>query len=158
MRRRLRPGFTPELQHAVAQRPQEGAIVRDEEHRALETAERFEQHLFSREIVAKKNLTIPGGPAPHAAVKARLEKLEGTAFDQVYMKAMVDGHTKILPTVREHLQMAPDIYKTVGSGMRSTSGAAAPRTKGTAGAAKPANPGAGHPPPDTMQPGGKPRY
>ena len=133
-----------------------------------------------RAIAAKTNLTIAGGPGPHAATKAKLEKLEGTAFDQVYMKAMVDGHTKAvrelematkspdedvkafatktLPTVREHLQMAQDIYKTVGSGMRSTSGATTPRTKGTTGTAKPANPGAGHPTPDTTQPGGKPRY
>jgi putative membrane protein len=141
-----------------------------------------------RAIVAKKNLTIPGGPGPHAAMKAKLEKLEGATFDQVYMKAMVDDHTKAvrefematkspdedvkafasktLPTLREHLQMAQDIYKTVRSGMRSTSGAATPATKGTTGTAKPANPGAGrpanpgagHPTPDTTQPGGKPRY
>jgi putative membrane protein len=127
-------------------------------------------------IVAKKGITVPGGPGPHAALKAKLEKLEGTPFDQAYMKAMVDDHTKAvrefematkspdedvkafasktLPTLREHLQMAQDIYKAVGSGMRSTSGTVAPAgTKGTTGAgtAKPQNPG-------TTQPGTKPRY
>jgi putative membrane protein len=138
-----------------------------------------------RAIVAKKGITVPGGPGPHAAMKAKLEKLQGTQFDQVYMKAMVDDHTKAvrefematkspdedvkafatktLPTLREHLQMAQDIYKSVGTGMRSTSGttAAPTGTKGTTGAdtAKPANPGSAKPTdPGTTKPGDKPRY
>ena len=137
-----------------------------------------------RAIVAKKGITVPGGPGPHAALKARLEKLQGTNFDQAYMKAMVDDHTKAvrefematkspdedvkafaaktLPTLREHLQMAQDVYKAAGTGMRSTSGTVpATGAKGTTGAdtAKPSNPGTAKPAdPGTAQPGAKPRY
>ena len=133
-----------------------------------------------RAIVAKKGLTVPGGPGPHAAMKAKLEKMEGANFDQAYMKAMVDDHTKAvrefemaskssdedvkafatktLPTLREHLRMAQDISKTVGSSMRPTSGTSPAMEKGTKGpdTAKPTSPspGAGQPSnPGTTQPG-----
>ena len=95
-----------------------------------------------RAIVAKKGLSVPGGPGPHSAMQKKLASLQGAAFDQAYMKAMVDDHTKAvrefematnspdpdvkgfaaktLPTLREHLQMAQDVYKSVGSSMRSS--------------------------------------
>ena len=95
-----------------------------------------------RAISAKKGIVVPGGPGPHAAMKTKLEKLEGAAFDQAYMRAMVDDHTKAvkefematrspdadikafaektLPTLREHLRLAQEIHKAVGSTMRSS--------------------------------------
>ena len=118
-----------------------------------------------RAIVAKKGLTVPGGPGPHAAMKAKLEKMQGANFDQAYMRAMVEDHTKAvrefematkspdedvkafaaktLPTLREHLKMAQDISKTVGSSMRPTSGTSPAMEKGTKG-------------PATAKPGEKP--
>ena len=118
-----------------------------------------------RAIVAKKGLTVPGGPGPHAAMKAKLEKMQGANFDQAYMRAMVDDHTKAvrdfemaakspdedvkafaaktLPTLREHLKMAQDISKTVGSMMRPTSGTSPAIEKGTNN-------------PPTAKPGNKP--
>jgi putative membrane protein len=116
-----------------------------------------------RAIVAKKGITVPGGPGPHAAMKAKLEKMQGANFDQAYMRAMVDDHTKAvrefemaakspdedvkafatktLPTLREHLKMAQDISKTVGSTMRPTSGTSPATEKGTnnPATAKPGN-------------------
>lgn len=110
-----------------------------------------------RAIAAKKGLTVPGGPGPHAAMKAKLEKLQGAAFDQAYMRAMVDDHTKAvkefqmatnspdadikafaaktLPTLQEHLKLAQEIHKGVGSSMRSSTATEkpAPTTGGTQG-------------------------
>jgi putative membrane protein len=101
-----------------------------------------------RAIIAKKGMAVPGGPGPHAALKNQLDKLQGTAFDQAYMKAMVDDHTqavrefemaakspdadvqafaaKTLPTLREHLRLAQEIYKAVGSTMRSSAAVESP--------------------------------
>jgi putative membrane protein len=110
-----------------------------------------------RAIIAKKGMAVPGGPGPHAAMKNQLDKLQGAAFDQAYMKAMVDDHTKAvrefemasksadadvqafaaktLPTLREHLRLAQEIHKGLGSTMRSsgTGDSPAQGTKGTAG-------------------------
>jgi putative membrane protein len=110
-----------------------------------------------RAIAAKKGLTIPGGPGPHAAMKAKLEKLQGATFDQAYMKAMVDDHTKAvkefqlatnspdadvkafaaktLPTLQEHLKLAQEVHKAVSSSMRSSAAIdkPAPTTGGTQG-------------------------
>ncbi|HUP39089.1 MAG TPA: DUF4142 domain-containing protein [Vicinamibacterales bacterium] len=110
-----------------------------------------------RAIAAKKGLTIPGGPGPHAAMKAKLDKLQGTAFDQAYMRAMVDDHSKAvkefqmaanspdadikafaaktLPTLQEHLKLAQEVNKGVGSSMRSSTATEkpAPTTGGTQG-------------------------
>jgi len=97
-----------------------------------------------RALIAQKGVTIPGGLPPQAlALKNRLEKLQGAAFDQAYMRAMVDDHTKAvrefetaakstdsdikafaektLPTLREHLKMAQDTNKAVSSTTRSSS-------------------------------------
>ena len=89
-----------------------------------------------RAIIAKKGVTVPGGPGPHAGMKAKLEKLQGAAFDQAYMRGMVEDHTKAvrefetaakssdadvkafaektLPTLREHLQQARDAQAKLG--------------------------------------------
>jgi putative membrane protein len=99
-----------------------------------------------RALIVSKGLTVPGGLGPHLALKNRLDKLQGAAFDQAYMKAMVDDHVKdvhafemeaqttkdadiktfvekTLPTLREHLKMAQDTYKGVSSTMRTSSNA-----------------------------------
>jgi len=95
-----------------------------------------------RAIAAKKGLTIPGGPGPHAAMMKKLGSLQGAAFDSAYMRAMVDDHAKAvkefematkspdaeikafaektLPTLREHLRLAQEIQKGVGSTIRSS--------------------------------------
>lgn len=95
-----------------------------------------------RAIAAKKRLTIPGGPGPHAAMMKKLGSLQGAAFDSAYMRAMVDDHAKAvkefematkspdadvkafaektLPTLREHLRLAQEIHKGIGSTMRSS--------------------------------------
>jgi putative membrane protein len=95
-----------------------------------------------RAIAAKKGLAIPGGPGPHAAMVKKLGGLQGAAFDQTYMRAMVDDHTKAvkefemaakspdadvkafaektLPTLREHLRLAQETHKAVGSMTRSS--------------------------------------
>jgi putative membrane protein len=133
-----------------------------------------------RAIAAKKSLTIPGGPGPHAAMVAKLQKLEGTAFDQAYMRGMVDDHTKAvkefematrspdadikafaqktLPTLREHLRLAQEVHKAVASGMRSSTAATTP-----ASTKAPRGPGAPQPRTETQpagenQPGSKPKY
>jgi putative membrane protein len=99
-----------------------------------------------RALIVSKGITVPGGLGPHLALKNRLDKLQGAAFDQAYMKAMVDDHIKdvhafemeakttkdtdiktfvekTLPTLREHLKMAQDTYKAVSSTMRTSSNA-----------------------------------
>lgn len=95
-----------------------------------------------RAIAAKKGLAIPGGPGPHGAMMKKLGSLQGAAFDSAYMRAMVDDHTKAvkefematkspdadvkafaektLPTLREHLRLAQEVHKGVGSTMRSS--------------------------------------
>jgi putative membrane protein len=116
-----------------------------------------------RAIIAKKGVTIPGGLGPHMAVRNKLEKLQGATFDEEYMKAMVEDHTKAvslfegaaksadadikafatktLPTLREHRQMAQELSKSVSSTMRSSpnapaAGAGQGGATSTGGAAK----------------------
>jgi putative membrane protein len=102
-----------------------------------------------RAIIVAKGLTVPGGPdAGHAAVKARLEKLDGAKFDQAYAAAMVEDHVKdirefemaakstdaavkdfaqkTLPTLREHLKMAQDAKATAGNASPVARGTSAP--------------------------------
>ncbi len=93
-------------------------------------------------IATKKGINPPKGVGPHAAMRNKLEKTEGAAFDRAYMSAMVEDHakavkafetatksgdadvsafaTKTLPTLREHHRMAMEINKAVAS----TAGAA----------------------------------
>jgi putative membrane protein len=127
-----------------------------------------------RAIIAKKGMAIPGGPGPHAAMKNQLDKLQGTAFDQAYMKAMVDDHTKAvrefemaakssdadvkafaektLPTLREHLRLAQEIHKVVGSSMRSSAAVESPASTQKKGADK--DPHAAQPHTTTQPAGG----
>lgn len=83
-----------------------------------------------KSLVASKNISLPAGSgAHHQAIKDRLSKLSGAAFDRAYMQEMVTDHrkdvnafkkestsgkdpevkawaAKTLPTLEEHLQMA----------------------------------------------------
>jgi putative membrane protein len=111
-----------------------------------------------RGIIAKKGITVPGGLGPHMALKNRLDKLQGANFDQAYMKAMVEAHsknlrefetaakstdadvrafaTKTLPTLREHLRLAQEVAKGASSTMPSSAPAAGDsKTKGQPGGA-----------------------
>jgi len=110
-----------------------------------------------RGIITAKGLTVPGGPDKmHETTKARLEKLQGAAFDQAYATEMVNDHmkdikefetaskstdpaikefaTKTLPTLREHLKMAQDAKASVGSAHSSSM--AAPGSGSSSGGTK----------------------
>jgi putative membrane protein len=107
-----------------------------------------------RALIAQKGLTVPGGlPPQEMALKNRLDKLQGSAFDRAYMRAMLDDHTKdvrefemaakstdsdikafaekTLPTLREHLKMAQETYKSVSSTSRTSSTGTGTKTGGT---------------------------
>jgi putative membrane protein len=90
-------------------------------------------------LAANKKITLPTEIGPEEkALRDRLVKLSGTAFDQAYMKAMLSDHlkdvaafrtesrtgkdadvkawaAKTLPTLEEHLKMARDANGTVGT-------------------------------------------
>jgi putative membrane protein len=90
-------------------------------------------------LAQNKKITLPTDiDAKHKAERDRLAKLSGAAFDRAYIQAMVTGHrdmaslvrmestsgkdpdvkawaAKTLPTVEEHLKMAQQISKTLGS-------------------------------------------
>jgi putative membrane protein len=58
-------------------------------------------------IAQRKNLTWPSGPGPDAvALKDKLSKLSGAAFDRAYMDAMVNGHREVLGVVKAQAQAA----------------------------------------------------
>jgi putative membrane protein len=93
-----------------------------------------------KSLASKKGVTLPEKPTTYAAnEKTKLSKLSGAAFDKAYIAAMVDDHhkdiraferevggagdadvkafvTKTLPTLKEHLQQAEQLAKTVGAG------------------------------------------
>ena len=60
-------------------------------------------------IAQRKNLTWPSAlPADAVALKDRLSKLSGAAFDRAYIDAMVSGHRDVLTQVKAHVQSAAD--------------------------------------------------
>jgi putative membrane protein len=107
-------------------------------------------------LAKNKNITLPSDlDAKDKATKDRLSKLSGPAFDRAYMAAMLQDHkkdvsefkkesssghdpdvkafaAKTLPTLEEHLKLAQDAEKAVG-----TSGTAKSSKKvGTSGVKK----------------------
>ena len=53
----------------------------------------------------RKNLAWPSGPGADAvALKDKLSKLSGAAFDRAYIDAMVSGHREVLTVVRGQSQ------------------------------------------------------
>jgi putative membrane protein len=98
-----------------------------------------------KSLAQSKNITLPTDLDPKdKALRDRLSKLSGDAFDRAYMQAMVSDHRKdvnefrmesrsgkdaevkawagkTLPTLEDHLKMAQDANKAVGtSGSMST--------------------------------------
>jgi putative membrane protein len=60
-------------------------------------------------IAERKNLTWPSALPPDAvALKERLAKLSGAAFDRAYIDAMVSGHKDVLGVVKTHAQSGGD--------------------------------------------------
>jgi putative membrane protein len=45
-----------------------------------------------KSLAAKKNLTLPTDPGPHASTIEDLKGLKGAEFDRVYVEAMVEDH------------------------------------------------------------------
>jgi putative membrane protein len=90
-------------------------------------------------LATQKDIQLATAPSPdQAALKARLEKLQGAEFDKVFMSAMVTNHkksitsfeqraasgsdadvkafaSKTLPALREHLKLSQDIQATLGT-------------------------------------------
>jgi len=99
-------------------------------------------------VAQQKNITLPTEiSAKDKALVTRLTKLSGPAFDRAYMQAMLTDHrtdvnefrvesksgrdadvkafaAKTLPTLEEHLRLAQDANRAVG-----TSGTMPPKTK-----------------------------
>jgi putative membrane protein len=92
-------------------------------------------------IASGKNITLPGEmpPSPMPAMLAKLEKLEGAAFDRAYVDDQVRDHEKTialfereaktgqdaelkafaektLPTLKEHLTMVQDLKTKLAKG------------------------------------------
>lgn len=60
-------------------------------------------------IAQRKNFTWPSAlPADAVALKERLSKLSGAAFDRAYIDAMVNGHRDVLTVVKAHVQSGVD--------------------------------------------------
>jgi putative membrane protein len=60
-------------------------------------------------IAARKNFAWPSAlPADAVALKDRLSKLSGSAFDRAYIDAMVNGHREVLGVVKNEAQSAAD--------------------------------------------------
>ena len=92
-----------------------------------------------KQWASSKNVTLPADlDAKHKALKDRLAKLNGDAFDKAYMHEMVTDHQhdvaafkkeaasgkdadlkawagKTLPTLQDHLKMAQDAASKVGA-------------------------------------------
>jgi putative membrane protein len=96
-------------------------------------------------LAQNKKITLPSDmDAKEKSLRDRLTKLSGPAFDRAYMQAMLADHrqdvpefrteansgkdadvkafaAKTLPTLEDHLKMAEQINKTVGSSATKTS-------------------------------------
>jgi len=92
-----------------------------------------------KEVASKKNITLASAPSKsHQALHDKLAKLSDAEFDKAYVAAMLDDHqkdvrefsrvasgngdadvkafaSKTLPTLKEHLQHAQDLSKSVGA-------------------------------------------
>lgn len=99
-----------------------------------------------KQLAASKDITLPTElDAKHKALRDRLGKLSGAAFDRAYMREMVQDHTRDvaafdkesktgkdaqvkewagqkLPTLREHLALAKDINAKLAAGTSGKSG------------------------------------
>jgi putative membrane protein len=97
-----------------------------------------------KSLASSKNITLPADlAAKHKALKDRLSKLSGAAFDRAYMAEMVKDHQmdaaafhkeaasgkdpeikawagKTASMVDEHLKIARDLQKEVGAAPKST--------------------------------------
>jgi putative membrane protein len=93
-----------------------------------------------KSIASSKGITLPTSPsAKHKALAARLQKLQGAAFDKAYMTEMVKDHQedialfereatsgkdpelqafakKTLPTLKEHQELAKQTHMKVAKG------------------------------------------
>jgi putative membrane protein len=91
-----------------------------------------------KSLASSKHVTLPDAPTKYATnAKDKLSKLSGAAFDKAYVAAMVEDHqkdirafeheasagsdadvkafaSKTLPTLKEHLQQAQQLARTVG--------------------------------------------
>jgi putative membrane protein len=60
-------------------------------------------------IAQRKNLAWPSGPGADAvALKDKLSKQSGAAFDRAYIDAMVNGHREVLGVVKAQAQSGGD--------------------------------------------------
>jgi putative membrane protein len=90
---------------------------------ASQKAERDEVKKFAQRMVADhtkagdelkaiataKNITWPTElDAEHKALKDKLSKQSGAAFDRAYMQAMVDGHRKVATDFKKETQSGKD--------------------------------------------------
>ncbi len=105
-------------------------------------------------IAQQKNVALPTDlNAKDRALKAKLDKASGPAFDREYMKAMVQDHTKdvktfqreaktlkdadvkafaekTLPTLEEHLKLAKEVDSQVAGTAKTKEGTEAAKPKG----------------------------
>ena len=94
-------------------------------------------------LAQRKGVTVPAEPgAKHAALRTRLEKLTGAAFDRAYVAEMLKDHrtdvaefrrqaqsasdpdvkewtAKTLPTLEDHLRQIEQLSRTVKAGKSS---------------------------------------
>ncbi len=121
----------------MAQQKAQNAAVKDLALRLEKDHTKANEAL--QKIASEKNIQIDAQPSKEQAeLKAKLEKLEGAAFDKAFVAAMVSAHRKsitnferiaksgtdadikafassTLPTLREHLKMAEDAQKALST-------------------------------------------
>jgi putative membrane protein len=121
----------------LAQQKGQNAAVKDLAQRLEKDHTQANQQL--QKIASEKTIQIDSQPSKdQAALKAKLEKLEGAAFDKAFVAAMIANHRKnitafercaksgadadikafassTLPTLREHLKMAEDAQKALST-------------------------------------------